>query len=85
MSDNAYEKNNTFSKSPAAAQIFSYCIFVAEISLFYAVILPNLEDNQIVYAVIFSISLFIMVITTIICSVIDPSDKAMILCRNDRE
>lgn len=81
-----YEKIAAFTKSPGVAQIASYVVFVLEVGLFYAVILPNLESSsQIALGILFSLTLVPLVISGSICSVVDPSDQAMILYRNDRE
>ncbi len=70
-----YHKNNTFSKSPGVAQIASYIVFITETVLFYAAILPHLHPSaQTTLALLFSLSLIAMAITTIISSAVDPSD-----------
>jgi hypothetical protein len=81
-----YEKVAAFTKSPGVAQIASYVVLVLEVVLFYAVILPNLESSsQIALGILFSLTLLLLVISGSICSVVDPSDQAMVLYRNDRE
>lgn len=52
--------------------------------LFYAVIVPNIVNGKIALAIIFSLSLAAMALTTIISSYIDPSDSAMVHYRNNR-
>lgn len=86
MSDSKpYDKVASFTKKPGIAQIASYAVFTFEVALFFIVVLPNLSTNsQIALGVLYSLSLLALIVTAGTCSVVDPSDKVMILYRNDR-
>lgn len=78
-----YAKINTFSKSPGAAQMLSYAVFLLETVLFYAVILQKLDNTpKIILGIIYSVSLISLIAVTIVCSSNDPSDTVMVKYRN---
>lgn len=78
-----YEKNNTFSKRPGLPQVASYIVFALETVLFYSVVMPALEHKQqVALGVVYSGTLMLLVVATIIASKVDPSDQVMILFRN---
>ena len=74
--DNKYKTTNTFSQQPSLAQIVAYLVFLSESIVFYAVAAPNFntEASQITLIVLYSISLIMVLVFTIISSVVDPSD-----------
>lgn len=48
--------------------------------------MPNLNPSvRTPLAVIFSLGLAVMIVVSLISSVVDPSDEAMVMYRNDRE
>lgn len=78
-----YERNNTFSKRPGLPQVASYIVFALEVVLFYAVVLPALANRpQIALGILYTATLLLLVVATIIASKVDPSDQIMILYRN---
>lgn len=87
MSNNPYFKNNSFTKTPGVAQIASYTVFLLETVLFYVAVLPHLESLsvKVTLGILYSISLLILIVFTLLSSLNDPSDTAMIVYRNNRE
>ena len=78
-----YETNNTFSKRPGLPQVASYIVFALEVVLFYAVVLPALANRpQIALGLLYTATLLLLVIATVVASKVDPSDQVMILYRN---
>ena len=78
-----YERNNTFSKRPGLPQVASYIVFALEVVLFYAVVLPALANRpQIALGVLYTATLLLLVVATVVASKVDPSDQIMILYRN---
>lgn len=71
---------NAFTRCPSPAQIGSYLVITLETALFYSMIMPKIKNNEasIVLTVLFSVSLGLTIITSFICSYIDPSDNVMI-------
>ncbi len=61
----------------------SYLVFALETILYYLVVLPRLEDfSQAILGTLYSITLLSLVVSTIVASVCDPSDKVMVQHRN---
>jgi hypothetical protein len=78
-----YEKNTTFTKPPGLPQIISYLVFALETVLFYVVVFPKLNSTaQIIFGIVYSLTLIGLVVSTITASSMDPSDQVMILYRN---
>lgn len=78
-----YERNNTFSKRPGLPQVASYIVFTLEVVLFYAVVLPALANRpQIALGLLYTATLLLLVVATVVASKVDPSDQIMILYRN---
>lgn len=78
-----YHKNNTFSKRPGVPQIASYLVFTLETVLFYLVVLPRLEGPaQAILGTLYSMTLVSLVVSTLVASSCDPSDRIMIQHRN---
>lgn len=87
MSNNPYFKNNSFTKTPGIPQIASYAVFLLETVLYYVVVLPHLESlpSKVTLGILYSIFLLLLIVFTVLSSLNDPSDSAMIMYRNDRE
>lgn len=78
-----YERNNTFSKRPGLPQVTSYIVFALEVVLFYAVVLPALTNGpQIALGLLYTATLLLLVVATVVASKVDPSDQVMVLYRN---
>ena len=74
-----YEKSTTFTRKPGVPQIASYIVFALETVLFYAVVLPRLNPSEkITLGIFYTITLLGLVISTIVASSCDPSDRVMI-------
>ena len=87
MKKNAlYSTVHTFSRAPSPAQICSYLVIATESVIFYLMIRPNIqsETTSIILTTLFTISLFVLLITTFICSYIDPSDSIMIKYKSNK-
>ena len=60
-------------------QVASYLVFILETVLFYLVILPRLESPaQSILGTLYSVTLLSLVISTLVASTCDPSDRVMI-------
>ena len=79
----SYQKINTFSRTPSPAQIASYVVIAIETAFFYAFVQPNFTSStpQIIFITLYSLSVVALIITTVICSCVDPSDNVMIECK----
>ncbi len=78
-----YLKISTFTKRPGIPQVASYVVFVLETVLFYTVILPRLNHApQIFFGILYSGTLVVLVVSTLISSSVDPSDRVMVQYRN---
>lgn len=79
-----YKTINTFTRMPSAAQIVSYLVISLETCIFYIMVRPNIYDfvPKTTLTVLFTISISITIISTLICSYTDPSDTIMIHCKN---
>ena len=83
MQSKPYDPITTCNKQPALAQIVSHLIFTLETIAFFSVVLPHLEDpSKAVLTVLYCVSLVVIVVFTLICSVSDPSDEVMVFYRN---
>lgn len=61
----------------------SYLIFTLETVLFYLVVLPRLDSPaQAILGTFYSITLLSLVVSTLVASSCDPSDRVMIQHRN---
>lgn len=80
-----YHPITTFTRRPGLPQIASYCVFALETALFYAVVVPLSEPTAptIVCALLYSVSLAVLVVSTVVASACDPSDAVMMSSRND--
>ena len=83
MRKQKYEKINTFTRTPSFAQISAYVIVGLDIIVYYVMVQTKFMDEttRIVMNVLFSCSIISMLIPTILCSIIDPSDSIMIDCK----
>lgn len=71
-----YTAKNSFSRYPSVTQIISYLLFVMQILLFYIVLQKHLEPiwKRITVVVIYSISIAVHLIITLMISLSDPTD-----------
>lgn len=81
-----YKTKNSFTQTPSAAQIGAYILFLMQILIFFIIIQKHFvsEVKRITMIVIYSTSITIQIIITLITSLSDPSDSFMIKYRNDR-
>jgi len=82
---NKYEKITAATKSPGVAQIVSYLVLTLECILFYTIICTNFssKDVSVPLIVLYSCSLLALIFAAVICSCTDPSDRVMIIYRNE--
>lgn len=75
-----YSKINTFTRAPSPAQICSYIVVSLQTCIFYIMIMPSIQSHtsKLILTILFSVSLGALLITTFICSYIDPSDSVMV-------
>lgn len=80
---NAYKTVNTFSRTPSPAQIASYIVIALQSVIFYVMVRASMINPvaEIVFTVLYSVSLLATIISAVICSYIDPSDSIMIECK----
>lgn len=64
---------HTFSHAPSAPQIFSYCIILSEIVSYY-VCIHSIINNWVLFG-LYTFSVLLVVATTCITSLSDPTDK----------
>lgn len=76
----AYKTTNTFTMRPSAAQIVSYLLFSLQIITFYVIIQSRYQSRTLFITMhtLYALSLAAQFITTLVCSLIDPSDELMI-------
>ncbi len=70
-------KINSFTQKPSIAQITSYIMIPLDIVVFYSCVIPNLSDSltMIVLASVFGAITLALVISTLVCSIHDPTDS----------
>lgn len=81
-----YQVVNTFSRTPSPAQICSYVVILLESLIFYIMIRPNIISHpaSLTFTLLFSASLVLLIITSFVCSYIDPSDSVMVKFKTGR-
>lgn len=79
-----YKVINSFTRKPSLAQIVSYIVITLQTCIFYVMVRPNIDNftAKTILTVLFTISLFVCVLSSFFCSYIDPSDTVMIHCKN---
>ena len=82
-----YETVNTFSRRPVAPQLISYIVFAIETVFLYALVQPYYSSSttRIAIITIYSCSLVALIITTFICSLIDPVDPNVPKFKNKKQ
>jgi hypothetical protein len=86
MGRGKYQTINTFTRSPSPAQIAAYMVVTVDVVVFYVMIQQSFNDEalRVALIVLFSCSIVGMIIPTILCSAIDPSDTVMVECKQGK-